>query len=76
MRWSRSVRAESTAQRVEGLEGLVLEVAVDRMRFVELPGVELADVQRRERFQHSLVAGAAAMLRSVGVVGVEQQSER
>ena len=61
---------------VEGLEGSVLELAVDGLGFIELPGLELADVMCVERFKHSLVAGPAAMLRSVGVVGVEQQAER
>ena len=41
---------------MEGLEGPVLEVPIDGLRFVELPGLELADVKRAYDLGHSSIA--------------------
>ncbi len=48
---------------VEGLKRPVLEVATGRLRFVELPRLELANVERGEDFQRFSVADRSAVLR-------------
>ena len=51
------------------------EVAPDCVGCIELPSLQFAHIQGCERLQHPLVAGAAALLRPVRVIDVQQHPE-